>query len=841
MNLSNSSFRERNGEEPSLFRAAPSALVDQELEVVTLGARPGFTPSAKPPVRIFLGTEVAQHRAERIFVWSIEKVRDPSRVYELYLLKGLKGFDARNWLTGFTNYRFVVPHLAGGKGQAIYNDTDQIYLTDPAILFDIGLGSHGFLSVSPQDTSVMLIDCERMCQVWTLRKAQNGKRKHLEAAAMNIPDLWGPLSPKWNTRDSNYNGQRADLIHYTTIHAQPWQPSPDRYSYQHSPARDIWFNLEDSANDAGYHIFGPTNPSKKYLELIAVLKSLPTSSLNEISKRIKERSVGHHKSICELITQTKARKILISSLSTKDETAVANDRIKTFHEAPVIEVSAGLVPGEDLQLDGVICLAAMDFVPDEDIPWVLERIFGSARQFVYVTVDKTQDSLSLPASIPLPRYVRSAAWWKTQFDRTSIRHPTITWHLKGTRVKRAGKGRGTGIYSSDRPIDYVGGNLRRDPSVWTLTGDKPGQNTQVLGLAKSIGLPFTTKRLRFRSIANLHGRLTGKIRASRFGIEISNSDALRRPWPDLIISAGWRSTRVARWIQKQNSGRTQLILLGRKSCSHLYPTDISVVCSHYRLPPHPRRINITTPITSVSIERLEAGARNCMHLVRDSPHPWIMVFLGGATDRKKIDAKSAYHMGARIRSLASKLNGKVFATTSRRTGDAAAKAFISGLGSPHFVYTWRPDEADNPYMGYLALADILIVTGESESMLAEASRTHTPLYIYRLSEQPNDILGRCKEWLLHKAQEQKLTTRGSIKPQKGFARFCARLIEHGFVYPRRRLETLHDALVEQKVAEYFDVLDTGELSREFTIRERFEETETVAKRVRQLLSFHVSP
>ena len=52
----------------------------------------------------------------------------------------------------------------------------------------------------------------------------------------------------------------------------------------------------------------------------------------------------------------------------------------------------------DLQMDGIICLAAIDFVPDEDIPWVLERMFHSARKFVYITVDKTRDSLSLPAS-----------------------------------------------------------------------------------------------------------------------------------------------------------------------------------------------------------------------------------------------------------------------------------------------------------------------------------------------------------------------------------------------------------------------------------------------------------
>ncbi len=65
--------------------------------------------SGKPPVRIFIGSEAAQYRAERILVWSIEQVRDPSRVYEIFLMKELEGFDRGRWLTGFTNYRFAIP------------------------------------------------------------------------------------------------------------------------------------------------------------------------------------------------------------------------------------------------------------------------------------------------------------------------------------------------------------------------------------------------------------------------------------------------------------------------------------------------------------------------------------------------------------------------------------------------------------------------------------------------------------------------------------------------------------------------------------------------------------
>src|SRR5262249_42842146 len=132
---------------------APPATARSKPELVRLAVAPGVTPSDKPPVRIFLGTEPAQHRAERVFVWSIETARDPSRVYEIHLMKDLAGFRRRWWTTGFTNYRLGVPHFAGAGGRAIYNDVDQIYLSDPAEMFDLDMGGHGFLAIAAEDRS----------------------------------------------------------------------------------------------------------------------------------------------------------------------------------------------------------------------------------------------------------------------------------------------------------------------------------------------------------------------------------------------------------------------------------------------------------------------------------------------------------------------------------------------------------------------------------------------------------------------------------------------------------------------------------------------------------------
>ena len=377
--------------------------------------------------------------------------------------------------------------------------------------------------------------------------------------------------------------------------------------------------------------------------------------------------------------------------------------------------------------------------------------------------------------------------------------------------------------------------------MWVLTSHKPGHTTQARGLADALGWPYTTKILHFRGPTGLYKYLLGTDRATRRGLDISQSDVLGPPWPDLVIVAGWRPGRVARWIQHESHGRTHLVLLGRIGSRPVAPTDISVVCEHFRLPPHPRRIETGAPVTQVNPERLETAADTWRDQVEAAPRPWIMLLVGGATARHELTPDQADRLGAEVRAFAERLHGTVFATTSRRTGHAAAEALAASLGPRHSVYAWRPDRADNPYLGYLALADLLIVTGESESMLAEAVATEKPVYIYPLAERSAGVLERAKDWILMRAQSQQRNKRGRPRPQRGLAYVCGRLIERGIVQPRRDLNALHVALIERGSAAFFP--DAGASNNPLELRPRpaLRELDRVTEQVRGLLPFRVQP
>jgi hypothetical protein len=55
------------------------------------------------------------------------------------------------------------------------------------------------------------------------------------------------------------------------------------------------------------------------------------------------------------------------------------------------------------------------------------------------------------------------------------------------------------------------------------------------------------------------------------------------------------------------------------------------------------------------------------------------------------------------------------------------------LKVPHVLYRWRPDDPDNPYFGYLGLADRIVVSSDSIAMLTEACASDKPVDIFDLS------------------------------------------------------------------------------------------------------------
>lgn len=790
---------------------------------IVLPVEPGVTPNGQPPVRIFLGTEPAQFRAERVFVWSVLKARDPARVYEVHLMRNLAGYRRWFWTTGFTNYRFAVPHYAGATGRAIYNDTDQLYLRDPGELFDLDMGSHGYLTLSERDTSVMLLDCERMAEVWKLEDARWHRKHWMIDHAARHRGLAGPLPGEWNARDYECEPETSGCVHFTTLHLQPWRPYPERFVYRDNPHGALWHDLEQEADRAGFQVFDRKRPSQRWQEFCEAPEPAPAReaipTLDEAVRVLARRSKA--RSLLRLVPQGSGEP------SGEPEAQPQRFEVEQARSASLRAILRDAVPATQGRFDAVTCLEGLEQIPLEDVGWVVDELFQRARDFVFAAV-KVAPPPRRRLVQPPAGTVHTADWWVKHFESAATRHPKLHWQL-------ATCSRGD---FSERSLQYhQGGRFPGDalPYVWVLADRKPGHLTQSVGLVTELGWPYERLDLDPTLLSEIPNPLLG---ASRLGLTRASARALEGRAPDLVIAAGRRTSPVARWIRKRSRGRTRIVQLGREGVFPPEEFDLSVVPSYAGLLPHPRRMVVATPLSRARKPLLADARTRWQKLFSGRPSPKIGLLVGGHAPNYRLSEERARQLGREVRAMAESVGGSVFVTTSRRTPAAAVRALEEQLrGAAHF-HRWsheQPSDA-NPYWGYLALADVFIVTGESASMLSDACASGKPVLIY---DVPRGVPGwrgflprltdRVMGVIAARAQHGPLSRRGFARPQRGLELLLSKLMARGVMRPTCNFGPLHDALVEQGLARRFNgSLDAFQPSENEDLR-------NVADRVRRML------
>ncbi len=781
-----------------------------ELESVTLPVRPGCLPSEKSDVRIFLGSGESHARAERVFAWSIERVRDPSRRYRIFLMRGLPGFSRTGLGAESSRYRFVVPGLAGGQGRAIYNDVGQIYLEDPALLFDLELGGRGSLAASSKGAAPVLYDCAPMARVWDQEAVCEQDEVSLLARAREEPDLCGTLESAWHPQaESELQPGTTRVLHYVSSHTQPWRPFPERCIYHRSAAEGLWRELEQEADEADFELFSAAAASLAFDRLhedFQVRRTRPDCGPAPATGRgVVAECVGDVQGV---IQRVEAKSLLDCSLQATDVLAAGSCG---YTHQPLLDWSAN-VRAERLRYDAVACLDALHEIPLQDLPWVMRELFASSRGVVYV-------------ALPVASHgSRGEEAWRERFEALGNQFPAIHWVLRLHGGATSAGSESSRLFHGGRWLE------EREPRVWVLTDGRPGNATQSAGLAAALDWPFEVKELRCGPLSILHNRL---LKASTIGIRRHLSSPLEPPWPDLVIATGRRTAPVAQWIREQNGGQTRLVALGRKAGDAAALCDLAVTPEYCRCTPHPRRMEISVPLHRMTPESLRESEKEWSgKLQTRGPGPRVALVVGGVSGQYCFDAGVARRMGREVSQFVESRNGVLWVTTSRRSGEAPTAALAQAVGEVDRFHRWSASGGDeNPYRGYLACADVFVITGDSESMLAEACFTGKPVYIYPLPVRSSfRALGFFRDRIVELAG---LGNRGdgNERPQRRLAYFCSWLIAKGFVRPTRDLDLLHASLVRRGVARYFGG-DIGAASSAALC-----ETEDVAKRVRQLMGF----
>ncbi|MDG1287341.1 MAG: mitochondrial fission ELM1 family protein [Rickettsiales bacterium] len=272
----------------------------------------------------------------------------------------------------------------------------------------------------------------------------------------------------------------------------------------------------------------------------------------------------------------------------------------------------------------------------------------------------------------------------------------------------------------------TGGAQRR---VWVLTDERPGNRTQSMGVAQKLPYEFEEKHLEFSLLGGLPNRLMG---GSHFRLRRRSRAILNAPWPDIAIAAGRKLAPALRYIKQKNPNCFTVYLMNPQTSLRHF--DMVAMPEHDRPPTRPNVLPTVGPVHSLTTKKLTAEADKWRSQLAHLPEPRIALLVGGDSKSAQFSSHDFHDMGEMASNMARDIGekdkpGSLMVTTSPRTNARAMDYLRLSLSVEHELFVWQ-SRVDNPYHAYLALANVIIVSGDSMSMCAEACALGKPVFIY---------------------------------------------------------------------------------------------------------------
>jgi hypothetical protein len=259
--------------------------------------------------------------------------------------------------------------------------------------------------------------------------------------------------------------------------------------------------------------------------------------------------------------------------------------------------------------------------------------------------------------------------------------------------------------------------------TWVLSDGKPGMENQALGLAEAVGLGIRVVRV----VPRAPWRFLAPLRiAARLA-----ENGLTAPWPRLLIATGRQSVPYSLAIRHASPATFPATFTVQIQSPGLASRNFGLVVP-------PRHDGLTGAnvlptrgaLHRVTPARLAADAARFAPALAHLPRPLVAVLIGGDNGVYRMTEAVADGLIAGLRHVVETQGAGLAITASRRTAPAIVARIREALaGLPAVMWD---NTGDNPYFGYLGLADHVVVTGDSVSMVSEACATGKPVHVIDL-------------------------------------------------------------------------------------------------------------
>ena len=266
-----------------------------------------------------------------------------------------------------------------------------------------------------------------------------------------------------------------------------------------------------------------------------------------------------------------------------------------------------------------------------------------------------------------------------------------------------------------------------DPSrLLAISDGHAGNAKQAEALAAALSSTIETLSVRTRAPWRWLAprRLLGAAQA--FGPAFQQR--LHAPFPELAVGCGRQAALATRLLREASAGR----------CRAVQILDPRIAPSHYDWVVAPRHdglqgdnviqtLGALNAIDDAALERARLQFPDFGHL----PSPRYAVLLGGPTSAVKLDQTYWTALVAQLKPRLVAEGASLMLTSSRRTPDWLRAAAHTSLSDIPGLQWHGPDaRGANPYAGFLAWADVIVVTPDSVNLLSEAAATRVPVWTF---------------------------------------------------------------------------------------------------------------
>lgn len=253
--------------------------------------------------------------------------------------------------------------------------------------------------------------------------------------------------------------------------------------------------------------------------------------------------------------------------------------------------------------------------------------------------------------------------------------------------------------------------------------------------------------------------------------------ALAPPWPRLAISFG-KTLEAVKFMKARGADDTRFVHLGLPRKLPIGELDLIVPMPTDRYVRAPNVLDIRMPFNPAP-PPVAADSPAALRLQSSGwPRPWTALIIGGSTTRGDVTPGQVARLAADANADALRRGGSLLVSTSPRTPAAVAAVIRQALTAPGELHLFDASApAANPYTAYLQMADQLIVTGDSASMIAECWRSGRPLWVSPLQ------MSLRQRWMrrLRSTVPGKLIQSGRVSADVDIGRWVRKLARDGLV------------------------------------------------------------